>query len=51
MIVTKSWLNEWLDLSGITTDQLAKTFNEIGLEVDRIKQYQIPKKIVVGHVI
>lgn len=51
MIVTRSWLNEWIDLDGISTDELAKTFNAIGLEVDRIKKYEIPEKIVFGHVI
>ena len=51
MIVTRSWLNEWIDLSGITTDTIAKTFNSIGLEVDRIKSYSVPKKIVFGRVL
>jgi phenylalanyl-tRNA synthetase beta chain len=51
MIVTRSWLNEWIDLDGISTDDLAKTFNTIGLEVDRIHSYEIPKKIIVGKVL
>jgi phenylalanyl-tRNA synthetase beta chain len=51
MIVTRSWLNEWIDLSDITTEDLAKTFNAIGLEVDRIHSYEIPKKIIVGKVL
>jgi len=51
MIVTRSWLNEWIDLSGITTDELAKTFNAIGLEVDRVEYYRVPEKIVVGKVL
>lgn len=51
MIVTKSWLNEWIDLSGISTEEIAKTCNSIGLEVDRIKEYRVPKKIVFGRVI
>ena len=51
MIVTKSWLNEWIDLDGISTDDLAKTFNSIGLEVDSIKSYDIPKKIIFGRVV
>ena len=51
MIVTRSWLNEWIDLDGISTQELAKTFNSIGLEVDRVKQYDIPKNIVFGHVL
>ncbi len=51
MIITRSWINEWIDLDGITTEDLAKTFNAIGLEVDRIKSYEIPKKIIVGKVL
>lgn len=51
MIVTKSWLNEWIDLEGISTQELAKTFNAIGLEVDRIHEYRVPQKIVFGKVL
>ena len=51
MIVTKSWLNEWIDLTGISTEQLAKTFNSIGLEVDRLHEYRVPHKIVFGKVL
>ncbi len=51
MIVTRSWLNEWIDLDGISTDDLCKTFNSIGLEVDRLHSYSVPKKIVFGKVL
>jgi phenylalanyl-tRNA synthetase beta chain len=51
MIVTKSWLNEWMDLSGITTQNLCKTLNAIGLEVDSLVHYDIPKKVVFGRVL
>ncbi|WP_457748122.1 phenylalanine--tRNA ligase subunit beta [Sulfurimonas sp.] len=51
MIVTRSWLNEWIDLKGISTDEIAKTFNSIGLEVDRIHEYRVPSKIVFGKVL
>lgn len=51
MIVTRSWLNEWINLDGISTDDLVKTFNSIGLEVDRVASYNIPKKIVFGKVV
>jgi len=50
MIVTRQWLNEWIELSDISTEALAKTFNAIGLEVDRVEHYRIPEKIVVGRV-
>lgn len=51
MIVTKSWLNEWIDLSAISTDKLVKTLNSIGLEVDSVSTYKIPEKIVFGRVL
>ena len=51
MIVTRSWLNEWIDLRGVSTEEIAKTFNAIGLEVDRIEEFRVPKKIVFGKVL
>ncbi len=51
MIVTRSWLEEWIDLSGISTAEIAKTFNSIGLEVDRLVEYRVPEKIVFGKVL
>ncbi|MEA1955194.1 MAG: phenylalanine--tRNA ligase subunit beta [Campylobacterota bacterium] len=51
MIVTRSWLNEWINLDGITTEDICKTFNSIGLEVDSLKTYNVPKKIIFGKVI
>jgi len=51
MIVTRSWLQEWIDISDIATEDLAKTFNQIGLEVDRVVSYKMPEKIVFGKVL
>jgi len=51
MIVTRSWLQEWIDLNGISTAELAKILNSIGLEVDKVKSFHIPNKIVFGHVL
>jgi len=51
MIVTRSWLQEWIDLKGISTEDIAKTLNAIGLEVDRIEEYRVPSKIVFGKVL
>lgn len=50
MIVTKNWLDEWIDLSGVSTEHLLKTFNAIGLEVDRHDVIRIPDKVVIGYV-
>jgi len=51
MIVTRTWLEEFIDLEGITNDTLYKTFNAIGLEVDSLKEYTIPEKVVVGRIV
>ena len=51
MIVTRNWLNEWIDLGGIDAEKLCKTFNEIGLEVDALNRVRMPEKIVIGKVL
>lgn len=51
MIVTRSWLNEWIDISAISTEKLVKTLNSIGLEVDSVHSYKVPQKIVFGRVL
>jgi phenylalanyl-tRNA synthetase beta chain len=50
MIVTKNWLNEWIDLSEVSTEHLLKTFNSIGLEVDRHDVIRVPNGVVIGYV-
>jgi len=50
MIIVKSWLEEWIDLSGISADKLCETLNSIGLEVDAHTKFQMPKGVVVGFV-
>lgn len=50
MVVTRNWLNEWIDLSEVSNELLLKTLNSIGLEVDSFKEIRIPPKIVVGYV-
>jgi len=51
MIVTRTWLEEFIDLEGISDTQLYETFNAIGLEVDAMKRYTIPEKVVVGRIV
>jgi phenylalanyl-tRNA synthetase beta chain len=51
MIVTKSWLNNFIDLSRVSNEKLYEKLNSIGLEVDSIKTYTIPKKVVVGKIL
>ncbi len=51
MIITRTWLEEFIDLEGISNAQLYATFNAIGLEVDSMKEYTIPEKVVVGRIV
>lgn len=51
MIITRSWLNEFIDLSSISNEKLYTTFNAIGLEVDSMNEIEIPQKVVVGKII
>jgi len=51
MIVTRSWLNEFIDLSEVSNNTLYETFNAIGLEVDSINQIEIDPKVVIGKIV
>jgi phenylalanyl-tRNA synthetase beta chain len=51
MIITRTWLNNFLDISEVSDDTLYKTLNAIGLEVDSITTHTIAEKIVVGKII
>jgi phenylalanyl-tRNA synthetase beta chain len=51
MIVTREWLNEWIDLHAIDTDKISIALNAIGLEVDAIHKIRIPANVVVGKVV
>lgn len=51
MIITRSWINEWVDISKISSDEIVKKLNSIGLEVAEYKKIDIPSKVVVGKVI
>lgn len=51
MIITRSWLEEWINLSDISTAEIIKTFNSIGLEVDRLVEYRVPSKIIFGKIL
>lgn len=50
MIISKHWLNEWVDISEISGEKLLKTLNSIGLEVDSYKEIKLPDSIVIGYV-
>lgn len=48
MIITKSWLNEWIDIEERSLEDLVKTLNSIGIEVDEAYHLKAPDKVVVG---
>jgi len=51
MIVTRTWLQEHIDISDISTEDICKTLNSIGLEVDSLEEVRIPEGVVVGKVL
>ena len=51
MIITRSWLQEFIDISKISTDDICKTLNSIGLEVDSVDKVLIAPNVVVGKVL
>lgn len=51
MIITRSWLNEFIDLSDVSDEKLYETFNSIGLEVDSINKIEIDKHVLVGKIL
>jgi len=51
MIITRSWLQEFIDLSDVSNEKLYATFNSIGLEVDSINEIKIAQKVVVGKIL
>lgn len=38
MIITKRWLEEFINISKINTEDICKTLNSIGLEVDSVER-------------
>lgn len=51
MIVTKAWLQEWIDLSAVETERVCVALNSIGLEVDGLEKVRIPSLVVVSKVL
>ena len=50
MIISKNWLNEYIDLSEFSGEQICEKLNSIGLEVDSHQKISLPPKIVVAKV-
>ncbi|NPA11651.1 MAG: phenylalanine--tRNA ligase subunit beta [Epsilonproteobacteria bacterium] len=51
MIVTRRWLEEFIDLSDLSTQEIINTLNRIGQEVEGYKKYEIPQNVVIGQVL
>ena len=51
MIITKRWLEEFINISKINTEDICKTLNSIGLEVDSVEKNSIPEKVIVAKVL
>jgi phenylalanyl-tRNA synthetase beta chain len=50
MIITRKWLQEYVDISKISTYTICKALNSIGLEVDSTHRFLIPNGVVIGKV-
>jgi len=50
MIITRSWLSEFVDLDRISDEDIYKTLNSVGLEVDSMQSYSVPEGVVVGEI-
>jgi len=50
MIITRTWLREFIDISKISTQEICTALNSIGLEVDSVTTPNIPDGVVVGYV-
>lgn len=48
MIVSKNWLNDWIDIHDKNLEELSKALNSIGIEVDKAYVLRVPDKIVIG---
>jgi len=51
MIITRSWLQEFINLSNVSNEKLYETLDSIGLEVDSINEINIAKNVVVGKIL
>jgi phenylalanyl-tRNA synthetase beta chain len=51
MIVTRRWLEEFIDLTDFSTQTVMDVLNKIGQEVEGYTKYEIPQNVVIGKVI
>ncbi|WP_418186212.1 phenylalanine--tRNA ligase subunit beta [Aliarcobacter vitoriensis] len=51
MIITKNWLEQFINISHLSIEEICKTLNSIGLEVDSVNNISIAQKVVVGKIL
>lgn len=52
MRLSLNWLNDYVDLRDLSTDQIAKALTDLGLEVEEVEELRpIPNGVVVGRVL
>jgi len=50
MIVTRKWLEEFVNLDNLTTEEICEGLNSVGQEVEGLRKIRIPEKVVIGYV-
>jgi phenylalanyl-tRNA synthetase beta chain len=50
MIITRQWIQEYIDISKISTKTMCEALDSIGLEVDSAHRVLIPNGVVIGKV-
>ncbi len=51
MVITTSWLSEYIDISGLTPEDICEKLNKIGLEVASLEKHRLDENIVIGEVL
>lgn len=51
MIITRTWLEEFINLEDVSNQTLHELFNSIGLEVDSMRDINIPNNVLIGRVL
>jgi phenylalanyl-tRNA synthetase beta chain len=50
MIITRRWLQEYIDITKLSTQTICNALNSIGLEVDSSQRILIPNGVVIGKI-
>lgn len=50
MVIVRSWLSEFIDISEISDEQIVDALNKIGFEVEGVTKYAPPENVVIGYI-